>query len=128
MEVLIKTAVVGITGTIFAIVIKKFNGEISLLLVIALVSVIVYMAGDTAREIITYIKELSNETGMSALFISPVIKTVGIALVTEMTSKVCKDGGQSAVSSAIELVGALAALYVSMPVIRSVLDMLKGLL
>ena len=128
MEILIKAAVIGVTGTIFAIVIRKFNGEISLLLAVALVSVIIYMAGDTAREIITYIKELSNETGMSALYISPVIKTVGIAIVTEMTSKVCKDGGQSAVSSAIELIGALAAVYVAMPVVRSVLEMLRGLL
>ena len=128
MEILIKAAVIGVTGTIFAIVIRKFNGEISLLLAVALVSVIIYMAGDTARETITYIKELSNETGMSALYISPVIKTVGIAIVTEMTSKVCKDGGQSAVSSAIELIGALAAVYVAMPVVRSVLEMLRGLL
>lgn len=128
MELLIKAAVLGIVAALIALLLKKSNPEMALLLAIGAVAVILVMA----VELVSGVKEMVQLTvelsGVSSAILSPVLKCVGIAIVTRIAADICKDAGQSSVSSSVELVGTAAALYVSMPLMKTLLQMIGGFL
>ena len=66
-------------------------------------------------------------TGLSSALFSPLLKCVGIGLTCRVAADLCRDGGQSAMAGAVELIGAVGALYVSLPLMGTLLDMLKDL-
>ena len=58
----------------------------------------------------------------------PLVKTVGIALVSRTGSDLCRDAGESAMASLVETAGAVTAILVSLPLFQAAWDMLRGLL
>ena len=68
------------------------------------------------------------ETGLSSAVVAPVMKCVGIGVVTRLSADLCKDAGQESVSSAVELCGAACAMLTAMPLIRTLLQMIGDML
>lgn len=58
----------------------------------------------------------------------PVIKAVGIAILVHITAQVCRDAGESALGSKLELAGVLAALEVCIPLMQEVFLLLESML
>ncbi len=69
---------------------------------------------------------MADGAGISQAILMPVIKSVGIAIAGRFASDICKDAGQSAPASAVEMIAAAAAIYVSIPLMRTVLQMLRS--
>ena len=67
-------------------------------------------------------------SGLSDVYLLPVAKCVVIAILAKGAADLCRDGGQSAVAGAVELGGAAAALYVSLPLLSSLMGFLERLL
>lgn len=128
MELLIKAAILGIAATLIALLLKKSNPEMTLLLSIGAVAVILVVAVELASGVKEMAQLAVALSGVSSAILSPVLKCVGIAIVTRIAADICKDAGQSSVSSSVELVGTAAALYVSMPLMKTLLQMIGGFL
>jgi len=56
------------------------------------------------------------------------LKVLGIEVVTNLASHICKDAGEGGIASTVELAGAICALYTSIPVIQAVLILIEELL
>lgn len=56
------------------------------------------------------------------------LKTVGIGLLGEISSLVCKDSGNEALAKALQIVSGAAVLYLSLPLFDALLDLLEGML
>lgn len=67
-------------------------------------------------------------SGSVSIYVTPVLKCVGIGLVTNLAGQVCKDAQQGTAASAVELCGVFCALYVAMPLVESVLSVVEKLL
>lgn len=52
------------------------------------------------------------------------IKIVGIAYIAEFGSEICKDAGQSAIATKIELAGKVIIAALAFPIIASLLDLI----
>ena len=60
--------------------------------------------------------------------LEPMLKIMGIEVVTNLTGQICRDAGAGGVAAAAELAGAVCALYTAVPVIQAVLVLIKELL
>lgn len=128
MDMLIKAAVVGIVGALLSIVVKKNNPEMALLLILATGMVVLVLAMDVisnVQEIISLATEIS---GLSPAILSPVLKCIGIGIITRLSVDLCKDAGAGAIASSVELLGAGAALIVSIPLMQTLIQMIGGIL
>ncbi len=56
------------------------------------------------------------------------LKCTGIGIAAKLAADLCRDGGQSALAGAVEFGGTAAALFVSLPLLRSFLALLRALL
>ena len=60
--------------------------------------------------------------------VSPLLKTAGIAVVTRIGADLCRDAGESAVASAVEMAGAMGALLAVLPLMQAAWEVLRSLL
>jgi stage III sporulation protein AD len=127
MPILIKIAAIAVVGTVLGLVIKKNSPEMALMLTVSLAMAALYLAFDTIRGITDFIRTLADTCDISPEVLSIVFKTVGISIVTKLASDVCKDAGQGSVATGVELTGAVAALYLSLPLFKSVITMISSL-
>ena len=128
MDLLFKAAGAVLLTNLIALLIRKFNPELALLINMAAVAFVFFAACDYAFGLRELADTIHTMMQGKESFTSPVIKCVALSLVTRMTSDLCKDAAQSATASALELLGTVCALGIAMPLILSVLKTIGGLL
>ncbi len=127
MELIIKAVIIGVAGAVLTLIIKKTNPELSTLLTLTVCMVIVGMSMKIFSSITEVLDLVQLESGFSSAYTAPILKCVGIGITARMGSDICKDSGQEAVASGVEICGAVCALYVSLPLIKTMLRMIGEL-
>lgn len=128
MEILIKAAAAAVVAAILGLVIKKSNPEATMLLALGAVILLLTFALSAVTEITDFMRELGGFAGISSGIVSIVLKTTGIGIMAKISADVCRDSGQQALASAVEFTGAAAAMYVALPLFRSVLETMESLM
>ena len=127
MVILVKIAAVAVAGAILSLVLRKNSPEMALLLTISLALIAISLAFDVITGVTDFLKTLSETAQISPAVLSIVLKTVGIAIITKLAADVCRDAGQTSVASGVELTGAFSALYISLPLFKTVIGMIDSL-
>ena len=128
MELIIKAAALALTAALIGIVLRRTNPELTLLLSIGTVAIIMGAALGFARGFVELAETVQRIFGVSETMIKPVIKCVAVAIITKMTSDLCKDSSQAAAASAVELAGTVCALCIIMPLLMSMLTAIGGMI
>ena len=128
MEVLLKAAAVAVVGAVLGLVLKKNTPEISLLLSMAISCAVLALGAELLKDVLDFVTSLTEVTNISSASISAVLKAVGIGIVTRIAVDICKDSGQTSAASSVELAGTVTALFVAMPLMETVLEMIRSLL
>ena len=118
---MIRAAGAAVIGSILTLLLRKHTPELALSLAIVTGVVILWFSASVARQVSDILCSLASDGGVAEVYLSPVFKCIGIALVTHLAAQICRDAQQGSVASAVELCGTLCALYISLPLIRSLL-------
>ena len=121
-------AVLGLTAVFLAIQLKGIKGEYGIYLV-ACAGLVIFFYGiskletivDVARQVQSYIK-------INSVYISALMKMIGITYIAEFASGICKDAGYGSLGSQIEIFGKLSILAVSMPILLALMETVQGFL
>lgn len=127
MQDLLQVAVVGLLAVIFASLLRKNSKELAIVLSLAACGVIGLLLLQLAEPVISFLKRLRNLSGLDEVLMQPLLKTVGIGLLTQISSNVCADAGENAIAKLIEVCGGVIALYVSIPLLEAVLETMEVL-
>lgn len=128
MELIVKAAALAMTAALIGIVLRRTNPELSLLLSICTVVLIMGAALGFAKSFTELAQAVQRIFGVSETLIKPVLKCVAVAIITKMTSDLCKDSSQAAAASAVELAGTVCALCIIMPLLMSMLTAIGGMI
>lgn len=128
MELIVKAAALALTAALIGIVLRRTNPELSLLLSICTVVLIMGAALGFAKSFTELAQAVQRIFGVSETLIKPVLKCVAVAIITKMTSGLCKDSSQAAAASAVELAGTVCALCIIMPLLMSMLTAIGGMI
>lgn len=128
MELIVKAAALAMTAALIGIVLRRTNPELSLLLSICTVVLIMGAALGFAKSFTELAQTVQRIFGVSETLIKPVLKCVAVAIITKMTSDLCKDSSQAAAASAVELAGTVCALCIIMPLLMSMLTAIGGMI
>lgn len=79
------------------------------------------------QPILSYIDEISKNTTVNK-YIPILIKALGIGLIVQITSDVCKDAGENALGERICLFGKAEILVISLPLIKNLFALCEDLL
>ena len=128
MELLIKCTALALFSAISALLIRRINPELSLAISAAAAVVILLSAAMLLRELTDSMKELEHVFGSQIVQARPILKCLGIALISKFGSDLCKDASQSALAAAVETAGSLCAAAVAMPMILALMTTIGGML
>ncbi len=123
-----KIAGIGIAAAVFAVFLKGWKPELAIQIsliatVIILVTVLPYL-----KVVVELIKDISEQAGIEYRYINIVFKVIGIAYIAQFASELCRDAGESAIASKIEVGGKIIIMTLSMPIIYSLLEVVNAIL
>lgn len=128
MEELIRITFVCVVVSILAVFFRNERPEIALLLAIAACFGITMAASESVRDILAAVDQMIAWSGIGGDIFTPLIKIVGIGLISRVGTELCRDAGQGAMASLVEIGATVAALWLSLPLIRAVWEILRSIL
>lgn len=115
--------------TVFAnIIIKQTKPEIAILISLVGSILIVIMAVDTLKDVVSSFYTIFNTTGVNTTLLKPLFKIVAIGYIAEFGANICVDAGSSGVADKILFAAKLIILVIALPIITTVVDMVVALL
>ncbi len=124
----ITMAAVGITAVMLAVQFKTLKGEYGIYLTAAACLFIFSYGIRRMDTILEGLRKIQEYIKIDPVYLTALIKMIGIAYVAEFSSGICRDSGYSAIGTQIEIFGKLSILAVSMPIILALLETLEGFL
>jgi stage III sporulation protein AD len=128
MEVVLKVSAIAVIAALCAVVVRKQTPEIGMVLALVAGCLILSLAIEPLQGIIELMQSLCETAGLAPAVVSPVIKTTGIAILTRVSAEFCRDAKEGGIASFLEVAGSAGALFVCLPLFKTVLGMITGLL
>ena len=119
---IIKIIGVGLIALIIIIIVKQYRPEFTMYVSVAAGIIILLLVMDKLSAIINLLTNLANRTSINNEFIFLLIKITGIAILTEFASSDCKDSGETAIASKVDMGGKIIIIAMSIPIIASLLE------
>ena len=127
MEIVSRAAAAAIIGCVLALLLKKYSPELSLLTAIAAGLAVFSLSIGVCSRVTEILRSIAQNGGIASVYISPVVKCIGIGLVTNLAAQICRDAGQGSIASVTEMCGTFCALYIALPLMQSLLGVLQRL-
>lgn len=108
---------------VLSMTLKKDVPAIAFLLTLTAGILILLRAFDLVGGTMQRFSGLLAQGGITQNLYLPVLKTVGVAVVVRIMSALCRDNGQSALAAKLEIVGAVLALSLCLPLLEQVLEL-----
>jgi len=128
MDEVIKIIGIGLISLIIVIIIKQYKPEFAIYISIITGIFIFFLIMDKLEGIINLLKTISSKSGINKSFLELLLKITGIALLTEFAINLCKDSGEGAIASKIEIGSKVVIVSMSIPIISSLLEVINKLL
>ena len=127
MQTFLQVAVVGLLAVIFTNLLRKNNAEIAVILSLAACFLIGICLIQLAKPLVEFMQRLQGLSGLDQGLLEPLLKTIGIGFLTQISSNVCADAGEKAIAKLIEVSGGVLSLYVALPLLEAVLEMMESI-
>jgi stage III sporulation protein AD len=126
MDTVLKCAGIAVIGAILGILTRK--SEFGILVSMAAVGLLLTIALTFLRPILTFADTLQETAELGEGMMAPVMKTLAIGFLTETGRTICEDAGEKTIGTALSVAGSMGGLYVLLPLLESVLELLETLL
>ena len=74
------------------------------------------------------VENLALKVKLDSIYISTVMKVIGIAYIAEFGSQICKDSGEGTIASKIELSGKVFIMVLALPIMTALMESILGIL
>ena len=125
---IIKICGIGLIALILIVLIKQYRPEFAIYISIITGILIITLISGKVEEVITLVNNLSQKAQINTDFIGLLIKITGIAFLSEFAVSICKDSGESAIATKIEIGGKIIILALSIPIITNLLEIILDVL
>lgn len=110
-----------------AVILKRFSDPIAPLVSTAAAVMIVSAAIVSLTPVIDFIKELEGGQGYDSYY-SVMLKGLGIAVLSESASDICRDCGEASIASKVELAAKVSMLILSLPLLNTLVSLSKEMM
>lgn len=102
--------------------------DYSLLLSTAVCCMVTAVAMSFLAPVVTFFRDLEEMISLDHDLLEILLKAVGIGVVGEVAAMICTDSGNSALGKTIQLLSSVLILWLSLPLLETMLDLIRELL
>ncbi|MBO5178858.1 MAG: stage III sporulation protein AD [Clostridia bacterium] len=127
MEI-VQIIAIAFIATFIVMILKQYRPEFSIYISIIAGILIFFIVIAKLTSVIELIKSLSSKLGTNMQYFSLLIKITGIAYLSEFATNICKDSGETAIASKVELAGRIIIIAMSVPILGALIDTITNIL
>ncbi|CCX38945.1 stage III sporulation protein ad putative [Clostridium sp. CAG:1013] len=116
--------ILALCAVLFAALVQKSNKEYALLISLGAATVLLLLILDKAAPLLQELRSMAGSGALEGDAIQLMLRAVGITVVGQVVSRLCKDGGESALSYTVDLAARGAVLAAALPVVGKILEYL----
>lgn len=121
---------IALTAAVLAVLLRQYKPDYALLIGIGAGVLILIAVITKAQPVFEEIRTLMSGAHVDSEYILILIKSLGICFVAQLASDACRDAGESAIASKVELAGKFAVLLIALPLFGQIanlaLSMMNG--
>lgn len=116
--------VCALCAVLFAALVQKSNKEYALLISLAAAAGLLLLILSRAEPLVRQVENLAGGGPLEGESVKLMLQAVGITVVGQLVSRLCKDAGESALSYTVELAARAAVLAAALPAVGELLKYL----
>lgn len=113
---------------ILGLAIGKTEKDLSVLLTMIVCCMVTAVAVSYLEPVFDLLWEINTIGDIQDGILRVLLKAVGIMVAVEMIGMICSDAGSGSLGKAVELLGSAVVLYLSIPVFKSLLTLIREIL
>lgn len=115
-------------AVILVLALGKQGKEAGLLLTLAVCCMLGVLALSYLEPVVALIRQLQDMADLDTQMLQILLKAVGIGIIGEIASLICSDAGNAALGKALQLLSAAVILWLSIPLVNALLELLEKIL
>ena len=119
---------IAICAAVVAAMLRRYHQEYAVLVGIAAGIVILIEILTSIAPAIQQINRLLSSAGISSQYEVILLKTLGICFLAQFAADACRDAGESALASKMELAGKISIVILSLPLFEQIAKTAVGLI
>ena len=127
MEVF-KIAIIGIITAVSALIVREQRPDVAILISISGGIVILLAIVEYLGETISFLRSIADAGKIDGGIIKVLVKIVGIGYITDFSANIAEETGSRGLGEKIVLGGKVLILLASMPIVKSLFNMISTLL
>ena len=121
---MLKVVILAVIGTVFIVLLKDKTSGLSFLLMLAICMLLMFFILDYVEILLDGFKIFEAYFDSTGYYIKLILKMVGITYLCEFGTQVCKDTGQGAIATQVELFGKVTVLITGLPILLAIIESL----
>ncbi|MBQ7380717.1 MAG: stage III sporulation AC/AD family protein [Clostridia bacterium] len=117
----------GLCVTLVLVLLRSWNPSFELPMKLSAAILFVGLLLGLARPLISYVSSLLSSSA-AAPYAEILLRALGVAILTETVSGICRECKETSVASYLEIAGRLEILILCLPLMEEILESVKGLL
>lgn len=119
---------VGMISACIALLLRQYRPEYAMFVSIGAGLLILTLALGSLLPVVDEIEYMMDAADMPGEYAGVLFKALGVCLITQIACDTCKDAGENAIASKVEMAGKLAVLVISLPLFRQILSIASTLI
>ncbi len=125
---IIRIAVICLVAAVLAKVIQPTNRDLAALLSISAVIFTAFIAVDGIYQVFGGTERLFGTVGLGGGYLGIAFRALGICYISELCSSSCRDCGETALGSVLDISGRVAVALLCLPLLREFTEAVKSIL
>lgn len=125
---MIKFVGIVLTALIINIVLKNYSKEFTFLINIVCTIIIFTLISKDLKGIVDRLTSISNEISVLLPYIKIMLKILGISMIAQLLSDLCRDNGENTLANQTELSAKIIILVTALPLFTTIMDIMIGML
>lgn len=126
--VILKIALIGIGGAVLALVVRQFQKEYSVFVLLAVCLFLIAYLTSNVSVIVDFAENLGEKIHISDTYIKILFKLLAITFICQVASNICQDLGYQSISFQVEIIGKISIFILSIPIINSLLETIESVM
>ena len=116
---------IALVSVVLSVLLKGYRPEISVSVSLVAMAVMFAVISPYLKTVLNSFVNITEQIGMEIKYIVTVIKVIGIAYITQIGAEICRDSGENAIGTKVELCGKIVIIVMSLPVIYELFDVVS---
>jgi stage III sporulation protein AD len=125
---ILQVVALGLIVAVFAVLLRRERPEMAMILALGFGVIVFLMVLNKLGAIITVFEDVTRRAQVDELYLTTLLKILGIAYIAEFGAQVCRDSGEGTVANKIELAGKVLIMILALPIFAAILEAIMRLL